>query len=103
MHILVINFTADATPEQFDALVQQDAPVFVEVHGLKHKYFLSNHEDKTFGGVYMFETKKALDAYMSGDIYKSIIENPDWSDHLVRNYEVHADASKIQDELKKTS
>ena len=103
MHILVINFTADATPEQFDALVQQDAPIFADVEGLIHKYFLSNFEEKTFGGVYMFETQKALDAYMSGDIYKSIIENPDWSDHLVRSYEVHADASKIQDELKKAS
>ena len=103
MHILVINFTAEASPEQFDALVQKDAPIFVEVEGLIHKYFLSNIEEKTFGGVYMFETKKALDAYMKGDIYKSIIENPDWSDHLVRNYEVHSEASKIQDELKKAS
>ena len=40
---------------------------------------------------------------MKGDIYKSIIENPDWSDHLVRNYEVYSEASKIQDELKKAS
>ena len=26
MHILVINFTAETTPEQFDDLVKEDAP-----------------------------------------------------------------------------
>ena len=47
----------------------------------------------------MFETKAALQSYMAGEIYKSVIENPDWSNHLVRHYEVHAEASKIQDQI----
>ena len=49
----------------------------------------------------MFETKAALEAYMAGDIYKSVLENPDWSNHLVRHYEVHEEASNIQNKLKK--
>jgi hypothetical protein len=101
LHILVINFNADATPEQFDALVQQDAPIFAEIDGLAHKHFIFNHQEKTYGGVYMFETKAALEAYMAGDIYKSVLENPDWSNHLVRHYEVHEEASNIQNKLKK--
>ena len=100
MHILVINFTADATPEQFDALAHEDAPIFAGIEGLVHKHFIYNHQEKTYGGVYMFENKAALDAYMSGDIYKSVLENPHWSNHLVRHYEVHAEASNIQNKLK---
>ena len=97
MHILVINFTADTTPGQFNILVKADAPVFAEIDGLIHKNFVFNHEEKTYGGVYMFESKATLKAYMAGDIFKSVVENPEWSDHLVRHYEVHSEASQIQD------
>ena len=47
----------------------------------------------------MFENKLALQAYMSGDIFKAVIENADWSDHLVRHFEVHSEASDIQNML----
>ena len=103
MHILVINFSAETTPEQFDDLVKADAPVFAKIGGLIHKNFIFNHEEKTYGGVYMFESKTALKAYMSGDIFKSVVENPDWSDHLVRHYEVHSEASVIQNMLKQNT
>ena len=86
MHILVINFNAETTPDQFNDLVKEDAPIFAAINGLIHKNFIFNHEEKTYGGVYMFESKKALNAYLDSDIYKSIIENPDWSNHLIRHY-----------------
>ena len=84
MHILVINFNAETTPDQFNDLVKEDAPIFAAIDGLIHKNFIFNHEEKTYGGVYMFESKKTLNAYLDSDIYKSIIENPDWSNHLIR-------------------
>ena len=37
---------------------------------------------------------------MDGEIYKSVIENPDWSNYLVMHYEVNAEASNIQNQLK---
>ena len=51
----------------------------------------------------MFENKLALQAYMSGDIFKAVIENADWSDHLVRHFEVHSEASDIQNMLKQSA
>ena len=33
-------------------------------------------------------------------VIKSIIENPDWADFVVRDFEVHAKASEIQKNLK---
>ena len=101
MHILVINFNAETTPDQFNDLVKEDAPIFAAIDGLIHKNFIFNHEEKTYGGVYMFESKKALNAYLDSDIYKSIIENPDWSNHLIRHYEVHSEAAEIQNMIKK--
>jgi hypothetical protein len=37
---------------------------------------------------------------MAGDVFKMIMENPDWSDHMVRSYEVHAEATEIQEQAK---
>ena len=65
MHILVINFTAETTPEQFDDLVKEDAPVFAAIEGLIHKNFIFNHEEKTYGGVYMFESKLGINREFS--------------------------------------
>ena len=96
MHILIINFKADFSPEDYNQGTSELAPVFAEVEGLHVKNFIFNHETKTYGGCYMFENKKAMEDYKAGEIYKSIIENPDWTDFLVRDFEVHAEATEIQ-------
>ena len=100
MHILVINFKAENTAEEYNKATAEIAPVFAEIEGLIIKHFLFNHEEKTYGGCYHFESKAALDAYMAGDVFKMIMENPDWSDHMVRSYEVHAEATEIQEQAK---
>ena len=37
MHILVINFNAETTPDQFNDLVKEDAPIFAAIDGLIQK------------------------------------------------------------------
>ena len=76
MHLLVINFKAENTAEEYDKATAEIAPVFAEIEGLIIKHFLFNHEEKTYGGCYQFESKAALDAYMAGDVFKMIMENP---------------------------
>ena len=34
----------------------------------------------------MFNSKKDLEALKKGDIFKSIIANPDWSDFIIRDF-----------------
>ena len=74
MYILIINFKADITHDEYEEIAGKDAPIFANIPGLKHKYFLFNHETKIFGGCYLWEDKTSLDAYKAGDIYKSIIK-----------------------------
>ena len=57
MYILIINFKADITPEEYEKIAVKDAPTFAYIPGLKHKYFLFNHETKIFGGCYLWEDK----------------------------------------------
>ena len=46
MHILIINFTANWTAEEYDQGTTELAPVFAEVDGLIVKNFLFNYETK---------------------------------------------------------
>ena len=50
MHLLVINFKAENTAEEYDKATAEIAPVFAEIEGLIIKHFLFNHEEKTYGG-----------------------------------------------------
>ena len=50
MHILVINFKAENTAEEYDKATAEIAPVFAEIEGLISKHLLFNHEKKTYGG-----------------------------------------------------
>lgn len=100
MHILMINFNADFTEQQYNEGAVEAAPVFAHIEGLIIKHMLFNHETKVYGGCYMFETKEALEAYKQGEIYKSIVENPEWTNFKISQFEVYGEASEIQEKLK---
>ena len=99
-HILIINFTANWTAEECNKGTTELTPVFAEFYRLIVKNFLFNYEKKMYGSCYMFNSKEDMESYIKSKIFKSIIENPDWSDFIVRDFEVHAEASEIQKNLK---
>ena len=82
MHLLVINFKAENTAEEYDKATAEIAPVFAEIEGLIIKHFLFNHEEKTYGGCYQFESKAALDAFMG----RRRIQDDYGKSRLVRPY-----------------
>ena len=57
-------------------------------------------KQKMYGCCYMFNSKENMESYLKGKIFKSIIENLDWSDFIVRDFEIHTEISEIQKNLK---
>ena len=55
---------------------------------------------KMYSSCYMFNSKEDMESYIKSKIFKSIIENPDWSDFIVRNFEIHTETLEIQKNLK---
>ena len=39
MYILIINFKADITPDEYEEIAVKDAPTFANIPELKYKYF----------------------------------------------------------------
>ena len=100
MYIQIINFSMETTADEYDSATIEFAPIFANIDGLTVKNFLYNHETKTYGGCYMWETKEAMEAYKNGEIYKMIVENPDFKNVTSKEFCVHAKANEIQKELK---
>ena len=64
MEALVVTFKTHASQEQFTAAHAENAPVFAEVDGLLAKIWIADPESGTYGGIYLFGDRTALDAYL---------------------------------------
>jgi len=96
MHTLIVNFRlVGISPEAFVERAESIAPMWAEVPGLVSKTWLRNDETNTYGGYYVFESREALDAYKSSDLYLSMGTNPNLADVTVKDFSVIESASRI--------
>jgi quinol monooxygenase YgiN len=88
MEALVVTFKTDASQEAFTAAMEENAPVFADVDGLLAKIWIVDPESKTYGGIYLFRDRAALDAYLESDLFKSIVAEPSFEGTSYRRYQV---------------
>ena len=77
MHIQIINFHLKGVSEaDFRGLCDEVAPAFAEVPGLISKVWLANRTTNTYGGVYTWATREAMEEYAKSDLFKAVATNP---------------------------
>jgi hypothetical protein len=88
-HIQVVTFQlAGLDPEAYRAHCEAAAPAFAEISGLRAKAWLANPSTNTYGGVYAWEHREAMDAYVSGPIFGALLANPGMVDVTTRDFAV---------------
>jgi Putative mono-oxygenase ydhR len=76
-HIQVVTFQlAGLDPNAYQAHCEASAPAFTEIPGLRAKAWLANPSLNTYGGVYAWESREAMEAYVSGPIFGALRANP---------------------------
>ncbi len=96
MHILIVNFALESiSEEQYGAQVESVAPTFAELPGLVSKTWLANEQSNTYGGVYVWQDREAMEAYKESDIYKGLVANPYFKDFSVRDFAVLEGPTRI--------
>ena len=96
MHILIINFNLhEISGEQYESVCDELAPTFAAVPGLISKTWLANEQTNTYGGVYLWESREAMETYMAGEIFASIGANPALVNVTTKDFEVIAGPSKV--------
>lgn len=77
MHIQVVNFNLKGVSEaDYRALCDQLAPAFAVMPGLIAKVWLADAATNTYGGVYTWETKAAMLAYLQSEIFNNVVNHP---------------------------
>jgi hypothetical protein len=81
MHIQIINFKLKGVTEADYANLANDlAPAFAAVPGLVRKVWLANSETGTYGGVYVWQDKQAMEDFATTELFNSVATHPNLDD-----------------------
>jgi hypothetical protein len=81
--------------EYLKQMVEPDAPILAKVKGLISKVWLADIDKNSFGGFYLWESKKAMDEFMHSDLVKAVVSRPFVTNVSSVDYEVNEKASLI--------
>src|SRR3954469_4681361 len=89
VQILIVNFNLDGlSEEEFASACDELAPAFAAVPGLASKVWLANRAEGVFGGVYPFESEKAVDDFLQSDLFAGVGSTPGLVNISVRRFGV---------------
>lgn len=89
MHVLVVNFNLkDMGEEEYRGVADAIAPAFANLPGLVSKTWLADPETNTYGGLYVWQSREAMEAYKRTDIYEGIGTNPHFENVVVKDFGV---------------
>jgi hypothetical protein len=74
--VLQTNFTFTVSAEEFQAAAEPLADAFAAVPGLAWKVWLLNPQTRQAGGIYLFESEEALDAFLDGPLVEGMRNHP---------------------------
>jgi hypothetical protein len=87
MYVQVVTFNLkDIDEAAFRGVADQDAPTFGAMPRLVAKYWLADSETNTYGGVYIWESREALDEYLNGEVWAAVKGNPHLENVTSREY-----------------
>jgi heme-degrading monooxygenase HmoA len=77
MHIQIINFQLkDLSEEDYVKSCEQEASAFAELPGLISKVWLADRETNTYGGVYTWRDRQAMENYMKSELFNAVATDP---------------------------
>ncbi|WP_228281896.1 YdhR family protein [Rubrobacter marinus] len=86
---MIVNFRLeDVSEEEYRNQCEAIAPAFAGLPGLVSKTWLADAETNTYGGVYAWRDRQAMEDYRETDIYKGMLANPHFGDLTVRDFAV---------------
>ena len=89
MHIQVINFNLEGiNRSEYETVCDELAGAFAALPGLISKHWLANEENNTYGGVYIWETRDAYEAYLNSELLAGVGANPALVNVVSKDFDV---------------
>jgi hypothetical protein len=95
-HIQIVTFRLNGLDAgDYAAHCEAVAPQFAEIPGLREKAWLADERTGTYGGVYAWQSRKAMDAYLAGPVFAALRANPALADVTTRDFGLLAGPTRI--------
>lgn len=89
MQIQIVTFHLnDLSEEDYRQACEAEAPAFAEVPGLLSKVWLADSSTNTFGGIYTWRDRAAMEAYLDSDVFRAMETDPNLADLRSRDFAV---------------
>lgn len=89
MHVQIVTFRLKGmTPAGYDALCDQVAPAIARLPGLISKVWLADEAANTYGGVYLWEDRASMEAFLKTDLFRAVATNPQLAEITSRDFGV---------------
>jgi heme-degrading monooxygenase HmoA len=96
MHIQVVNFQLrDLSEAEFRAGCDELAPAFAEVPGLISKVWLANRSTNTYGGVYTWTSREAMEEFSRSELFRAVRGNAHFADITSLDFDVLEDPTRV--------
>lgn len=89
MHIQIVNFQLeDLSDGDYRSACDGWAPAFAAVPGLISKVWLADEATNTYGGIYTWTDRAAMEAFARSDLFKAIVGNRNLAGITSRDFSV---------------
>jgi len=89
MQVLIINFNLNGIDDaQYTTISREVASAFAAVPGLLSKLWIKNVDTGTYGGVYIFADRNALNRFQESDLFRAIAVNKSFANITASDFEV---------------
>jgi heme-degrading monooxygenase HmoA len=96
MHAQIVTFgLRGITEDEYHDGCEEETGFFAELPGLIAKIWLRNSTANEYGAVYLWADREAYETYVSGEVFRSIKEDPTLADVSSRDFEVFEDLTAL--------
>jgi hypothetical protein len=96
VHVQIVNLNLkDLSDSDYRQACDGLAPVFAEVSGLISKVWLADEATNTYGGIYTWVDRAAMEAFASSDLFRAIAANPNFVNITSRDFSVLAGPTRV--------
>jgi len=79
MHVQIVQFCLrDLSDQAFRALCDELAPALAAVPGLLSKVWLASPVTNTYGGVYTWRDRQAMEDYTGSEMFAAVVAHPNF-------------------------
>ena len=96
MHIQIVNFQLNGIDDaQYREACDQEAPTFATLPGLLSKVWLADPSTNTYGGVYTWRDRQAMQNFLDSELFRGFSVDPQVKDLTSRDFGVLDGPSQV--------